>query len=273
MENPPSVSREVVWGTKPDTSQTHYTRPNHTCCSCLNTHWYHFFGIWILSSFLLVAEKSSLPIHVQWTTIGNVSETYETSMNDRTMKGIYIYIYIYVKMKVFIVTGSHPKFNPSYSMLFPVFYPSYQAHAKFGDQITRNWSDFDFASAACHDSSSCRLRARRAQRPGKIEVQFGTWWDRTQVAKSPCFCPEIVHLHASFSQCFGKNSVDSSLLGAATPQNIEEGRNVVQLPVSDDAFTSLINWNTSTSPKTFQLPPVILPSFWRLQVTFPISRS
>ena len=212
----------------------------------------------------------SCPMDNYWKCEWDIWDIYERQDDERN---IHIHIYIYVKMKVFIVTGSHPKFNPSYSMLFPVFYPSYQAHAKFGDQITRNWSDFDFASAACHDSSSCRLRARRAQRPGKIEVQFGTWWDRTQVAKSPCFCPEIVHLHASVSQCFGKNGVDSSLLGAATPQNIEEGRNVVQLPVSDDAFTSLINWNTSTSPKTFQLPPVILPSFWRLQVTFPISRS
>ena len=42
-------------------------------------------------------------------------------------------IHIYVKMKVFIVlvTGSHPKFNPSYSQSsIPA-----TKHAKFGDQI------------------------------------------------------------------------------------------------------------------------------------------
>lgn len=53
-------------------------------------------------------------------------------------------------------------------------------------------------------------------------------------------------MHRFLNHVLKKNSVDSSLLGAATPQKIEEGRNVVQLPVSDDAFTSPINWNTST---------------------------
>jgi len=48
-------------------------------------------------------------------------------------------------------------------------------------------------------------------------------------------------MHRFLNHVLKKNSVDSSLLGAATPQKIEEGRNVVQLPVSDDAFTSPIN--------------------------------